>query len=311
MIPITFNSDDLQNDKKGTVRPADLASMVGLLYPKKVGVLDIYTSAGNPEPVSIKTTSLDTTGYVKITFNRGYVVIYGRLIYVEQDEQVMFPLPTGTESGSIGITVDLGASGANEVKWFMTANTLRTNTNLLDNEANGVYDLALYGYTANSSTFTKGARVVQMIPSIADYLTGANFVTQEASDNSNKLATTAFVNSGITNSKEVQTVDGYISNSTSDTSAHDINSQRGYLPIGKNMLIQWGSVRLPDSLSNNTIRVYFAKTFKELYSLTVTPFNSEGDNFKTQVRTYCTSDFQVKVNDVKTNFCYIAIGTRS
>lgn len=193
VIPVTFNKDDLNNEKKGTIRAQDLASMVGLLYPDKIGILNMFEE----EPARITNVDLVTTGYVKLTFNKAYVVAYGRLIYIEQDELVTFELPTTTTSGNLGIRINLADSGSHEVEWFAKAGTLRQD-NLLNNASNGVCEIALYSYTATSTTFRLDGKVVKTIPSLADYLAGANFTTPVVSDNSNKLATTAFVQSLIT-----------------------------------------------------------------------------------------------------------------
>ncbi len=194
MIPVTFNKDDLNNGKKGTIRAQDLASLVGLLYPKKVGVLNMFS---NPLSITDKNMS---TGYVSLTFNKGYVVVYGRLIYVEQGEVVTLPLPASTERGYVGIRINLGNSGSTEVEWFRQSGTLRQD-NLLDENVNGVYELPIYTYSADATTFNCDAvtdKVVPIIPSLEEYMAGANFTTQNVTDNSNRLATTQFVKSAIT-----------------------------------------------------------------------------------------------------------------
>lgn len=192
MIPVTFNKDDLNNPKKGTVNPEALSALVGLLYPTQVGVLDIFEN-----PVAVTNVDLSTTGYATLTFSKGYVVCYGRLIYVEQGEQATLPLPASNETGNLGVRINLTASGANEVEWFAKSGTLRTD-NLLNNPATGVYEIKLYSYTASSSTFVVGTRVATKVANMNDYLKGANFTTQSSSDRSNKIATTAFVSSLLT-----------------------------------------------------------------------------------------------------------------
>jgi len=187
MIPITFNKDDLNNPKKGTVSPEAMSALVGLLYPTQVGVLDIFEN-----PVAVTNVDLSTTGYVTLTFSKGYVVCYGRLIYVEQDEQATLPLPASNETGNLGIRINLTASGANEVEWFAKSGTLVTN-NLLNEPATGVYEIKLYTYTASSSSFVVGTRVATKVANMYDYLRGTNFRTREMTDRSNAIATTSFV----------------------------------------------------------------------------------------------------------------------
>lgn len=191
MIPITFNKDDLNNVKKGNVRGQDLASFLSISMPKRAGVLDIFDDPCGYVQIT------PTTGYAIVTMKKGYINIYGRCIYVEQNEQVQIALPTsGTVTGTFGIRINLGETGANEVAWFTKTTTLQQD-NILNNEITGIYEFALYNYTATSSglTLTKIATVIQ---NIDDYLKGANFTTPATSDNSTKLATTEFVDNKIT-----------------------------------------------------------------------------------------------------------------
>ena len=283
MIPVTFNKDDLQNEKKGTIRAQDLASMVGLVYPKKVGVLDIFDN-----PISVTNVDLSTTGYVKLTFSKGYVVVYGRLIYIEQGELVTLPLPASTESGNIGISINLAESGASEVEWFMKSGTLTTN-NLLNESANGVYEFAIYSYTANSTSFTLGAKIAPVVPSIEDYLKGANFTTQPVADNSTKLATTEFVK------KNIQ--DKFFTSLATD----------GEINIG-NLLIKWGFCVTPPNAS--VTRVTWNNPFRSIYVVLVTPYNNLTNDAWVQLTLFDVNGFNYRSDRDKTNCMYIAIGER-
>ena len=123
MIPITFNKDDLNNVKKGNVRGQDLASFLSISMPKEAGVLDIFDDPCGYVQIT------PTTGYATVTMKKGYVNIFGRCIYVEQGEQVQIALPeNGSVTGTFGIRVNLGESGANEVTWFTKTTTLRQET---------------------------------------------------------------------------------------------------------------------------------------------------------------------------------------
>ena len=156
MIPITFNKDDLNNVKKGNVRGQDLASFLSISMPKEAGVLDIFDDPCGYVQIT------PTTGYATVTMKKGYVNIFGRCIYVEQGEQVQIALPeNGSVTGTFGIRVNLGESGANEVTWFTKTTTLRQD-NILNNEISGIYEFALYNYTATTSalTLTKVATVI-------------------------------------------------------------------------------------------------------------------------------------------------------
>jgi len=294
MIPITFNKDDLENEKKGTMRAQDLASLVGLLYPKKVGVLDIFDN-----PVVITNVDLSTTGYVKLSWSKGYVVAYGRLIYIEQGEIATFPLPASTESGNIGISINLAETGANEVEWFMRSGTL-TQNNLLNEPANGVCEIALYNYTANNTTFNLETRVAQTIPNITDYLSGANFTTQPASDVSNKLATTEFVKNRVNSAlSRIYTHHG---------SPH-MNWVVNYIRID-NFYIAFGSVSLTGREGFVSLQDELAG--KTLLSINVTVQNDGGRTFGECLAWYKKRDgdkiyFQADDNDFRVHYVMFLI----
>ena len=286
MIPITFNKDDLNNEKKGTIRAQDLASLVGLVYPKKVGVLDIFDN-----PVSVTNVDLSTTGYVKLTFSKGYVCAYGRLIYVEQSELVTLQLPSTTESGNIIIRVNLAESGANEVEWDKSASTLQTD-NLLNNPANGVCEIPIYAYSANNTSFNLGAKVAQTIPSITDYLAGANFTTQAVSDTSTKLATTEFVK-----------------NLFNSNFANISKTQTGYAQLPNGLMFKWGMERTQSGLNGGTVIMdNNGPAFQECFVLLATPFNSSTTDAWVQVIGYTARMFTYKVDRDRTDICYLAIG---
>lgn len=193
MIPITFNKDDVNNLKKGNIRGQDLASILSFGIPKNSGILDIGVN-----PVSI-INNQSGTGYATLTMSKGYVVIYGRLIYVEQGEQVQVPLPTsGTVNGVFGIRINLRQTGSNEVTWFVKTEDL-TQDNLLVDEVNGIYEFGIYNYTANPSGITIGTKIAPVVLNINDFLQGGVFVTQPIDDNSTKVATTEFVQNIKTN----------------------------------------------------------------------------------------------------------------
>ena len=162
MIPITFNKDDINNLKKGNIRGQDLASLVSIAMPKTAGILDIWS-----DPVSV-TNNTPGTGYATLTMSKGYIVVYGRLIYVEQGEQVQVPLPSsGTFYGVFGIRINLGQTGANEVTWFTKARSLQQD-DLLREEINGIYEFGIYNYTATSSGITIGTKIAPVINKMID-----------------------------------------------------------------------------------------------------------------------------------------------
>lgn len=188
LIPITFNKDDTNNDKKGIVRAKDLAYAINMCTTTDVGVLDLFNnSCEQYGAINI------SAGYASLTLHAGYITIYGRLIYIEENTQIQIPLPTTNVTGYLGIRIDLAQVGSNEVTWFATSDNLRTDDLSKDNSEVGVYEFALYSYSANSTNFTLNKFVAPKILKIKDYMQGNNFVTQENTDNSNKIATTAFV----------------------------------------------------------------------------------------------------------------------
>lgn len=168
MIPITFNKDDINNLKKGNIRGQDLASLVSIAMPKTAGILDIWNN-----PVSVL-NNVAGTGYATLTMSKGYIVIYGRLIYVEQSEQVQVPLPSsGTVNGVLGIRINLGQTGANEVTWFTKTTNLQQD-NLLNEEINGIYEFGIYNYTANPNGITIGTKIAPVMEDLGSYLDGAS-----------------------------------------------------------------------------------------------------------------------------------------
>lgn len=189
LIPITFNADDTNNQKKGKIRGQDLAVALSLANTKDAGIIDVLE---NPlDQVGVANVS---GGYATVTLRAGYVSIYGRLIYVEENTQIQLTLPSsGSVSGNFGIRINLSDIGANECSWF-TKTTDPVVENILNNPNTGTYEFRLYNYTATSTSLTLSSKTTEKIENISTYLKGDNFETQDIKDNSNKLATTKFVN---------------------------------------------------------------------------------------------------------------------
>jgi len=197
MIPIIFNKDDDNNPKKGNVRSEDLALILGQFATTDAGVVNIGTN-----PLGIINTTY-STGHATFTFNKGYIYVLGRLIYVEQGEQVQIDLPaSGTQNVVFGIKIDLGESADNEVTWFTKTstyslasieNTPLQKDNLMSNPVEGVYEFALYGLEESTTAITNTKAMFNLMQSNKDFMNGANFTTQSITDNSKKIATTEFV----------------------------------------------------------------------------------------------------------------------
>lgn len=306
MIPITFNKDDLNNVKKGNVRGQDLASFLSISMPKRAGILDIFDDPCGYVQIT------PTTGYATVTMKKGYINIYGRCIYVEQGEQVQIALPTsGSVTGAFGIRVDLGETGANEVAWFTKTTTLQQD-NILNNEINGVYEFALYNYTATSSGLTLN-KIATVIQNIDDYLKGANFTTPATSDKSTKLATTEFVDNKITSRL------GFEKHTYSNTYREGNNTRTHYftildflgirmiygtlevLPANTNVNVSWGEARLN---SANLDKAVFIPSFT-----TQTRSDDIGMNEVTYIKNVSTSGFTIfNSNGYTVTGTYLVIG---
>lgn len=191
LVPIFFNADDTNNLKKGNVRGEDLSSFFSIATNRPAGILNINE---NPCTADSNIDYNSNPGYAIITFNEGYISIYGRLIYIEKNTKVRMELPTTTQSidGSIGVRISLSDSGSEECRFFYKTGSLRPD-NLLKDKVNGIYEFRLYDYTATSTTLTLSNPTKEIIMNYTDYLKGANFETLIISDKSNKIATTEFV----------------------------------------------------------------------------------------------------------------------
>ena len=198
LIPVIFNADDSANTLKGKVTPENLSSFLGVLQTRTAGILDLFEN-----PIGV-TTIVDNTpvGKSTITFREGYISVMGRLIYVQPNTQCQFTLPVaGTETGSFGIQIDLASTGANEVTWFKSTSTLRTD-DIASNSATGVYQFRLYDYTATTSGVTLSNKTTEVISSIAEFLQGPNFETKPLGTADRSVATTEFVANTIGLSKK-------------------------------------------------------------------------------------------------------------
>ena len=199
LIPITFKADDVDNEKKGSVQGQDLASFLAMGTSKSAGILDVLGS----NACSIIGNPTISTGTATLTFNAGYIVIYGRLIYIEQGTKVQFELPTSSRvSGSLGIRVSLADAGAMECSWFTKTDQLRKD-NLLHNMSTGIYEFRLYDYTATPTGFAVRNKTSEKILNIKDYFEGANFVTMPIDNSTKHLATTEFVHKIIKNATKM------------------------------------------------------------------------------------------------------------
>lgn len=156
LVAKTFKAD--LDNQKGHLQASDLGALFAFTYPQKAGILNITGTdcSYNGYPAIVGNTA-------QLTFNKGYIVIFGRAIYIEQNTQVAFNMPTsGSVNGVLGVKINLAENGANEVSWFQKTTTPQTD-NLLSKDANGVYEFVLYSYSATPSTFVVGEKTSEII----------------------------------------------------------------------------------------------------------------------------------------------------
>lgn len=194
LIPITFQADLGDENAKGNMRPEDMAALFAFLYPQEVGILNI-TGQDCSQFGAINIVG----STAQVTFHKGYIVVQGRAIYIEEGTQVAFNLPaSGQTSGVLGVKINLAESGATEVTWFQKTNVAQTD-DLLANASSGIYEFVLYYYTATNLNLSLDKKTDQIIENANDYWKNADFITQEAKDNSKKIATTEFVKNALNN----------------------------------------------------------------------------------------------------------------
>ena len=284
LIPNTFKAD-IANNPKGNIKAEDLASLVAFAYPKQAGVLNITGT----DCLGVANVSGTTA---TITINKGYIVVFGRLITIEQSTTISnLELPqAGEQTGVIGIKIDLAESETNEVKWFYRTGTAVQTDNLLEKPSTGVYEFVLYNYTATPTSLTI-SRTTQVIENIKDYLGGDNFTTPAVSDNSNKLATTAFVQNVFAQAK-----------------AQGNNSQTGYVKLDNGLIIKWGLVRTPSGKIVHSVNFDATVPFTQIFTVMATPYNESQIDAYVNVAGYNESLFVYRVNSDRTDCMYLAIG---
>lgn len=162
LIPMIFKADGGEDyPKKGKIRAEDLSALFAFSLSKKTGVLDLLGKCSAYDVVV-------SNGYATITFHNGYIVICGRLIYIEESTSVTISLvASGTVSGKLGVRVSLSSTGGTECEWFSKTTNLEQD-DLNNNPIAGVYEMALYDYSASPTTFVLGSKVAQTIVPISD-----------------------------------------------------------------------------------------------------------------------------------------------
>ncbi|WP_425377689.1 hypothetical protein [Spiroplasma endosymbiont of Polydrusus pterygomalis] len=94
----------------------------------------------------------------KITFNQNYILIYGRLLEIEENTEIELIQPSNpneTYYGYVIIKVNLGQSDPVnlEIKYNNGSSPNLQNDNLINKEK-GIYEIALISYQATSNNIT-------------------------------------------------------------------------------------------------------------------------------------------------------------
>ena len=188
LIPMIFKADGGEDyPKKGKIRAEDLSALFAFSLSKKTGILNVLNACTSY-------STIVSSGYATITFHNGYIVVCGRLVYIEEGTSVTVSLvSSGSATGKLGVRVSLSSTGATECEWFSKTTDL-VQDDLNNNPVSGVYEFAIYEYIATATTFELGNKVGALINSnselIDDYrssnFNGAKYATD---DNGNPLTT--------------------------------------------------------------------------------------------------------------------------
>lgn len=195
LIGITCNNNDTVDtpSKIGRTPPFIDAIVKAFSFVEDTGIFDYADDCSITIPIDY----VSAVGYGRVTFNEGFGFIKGRAFYIEQGTTLDIPLTT-TTGGSIGVKVDLSKSAGLEFAFYSKTTQIYTQDDLIENRATGVYEFEIYKYTCADNVITLGAQATLRTIKLKDYLNGANFITQDLGDNTKKIATTEFVQNGLT-----------------------------------------------------------------------------------------------------------------
>ncbi len=103
----------------------------------------------------------------KITFNQNYILIYGRLLEIEENTEIELIQPSNpneTYYGYVIIKVNLGQSDPVnlEIKYNNGSTPNSQNDNLINKE-NGIYEIALISYQATPNNITNIKELINYI----------------------------------------------------------------------------------------------------------------------------------------------------
>lgn len=147
-IPINAKAD-IQGSKKGKLTPAQNAQLNAFVLSKKTGILNCLSKC---EATSNTYTAMNNVA--KVVFQKGYVVICGRLVECEEGTTLDITTPaSGSVTGKIILRYSLSQSQENEFVLTTTTEEL-TQQDLNDNPINGIYEFELYSYSATPTSIT-------------------------------------------------------------------------------------------------------------------------------------------------------------
>lgn len=175
-IPIDAKAD-VKGSKKGKLTPAQHAQLNAWCLSNKTGILDFpqdHSKAGRCEATALQITNIQNY-QTEIVFNKGYLVICGRLVECEENTKFTFRTPTtGTEKGKIVAKFSLGSDENEEFKIIQKTGALIQN-DLNDNPVNGEYEFELYSYTATPTSVTLERRNIDYVKSVEQRLDELGF----------------------------------------------------------------------------------------------------------------------------------------
>jgi hypothetical protein len=150
-IPIDARAD-IEGSKKGKLTPAQHAQLNAWCLASKTGILDFpqdHNKMGRCEAKNLDVTPINNQATIE--FNRGYIVICGRLVECEEGSTVSVntPIGSGTIKGKIIARFSLSNTKESEFVVTTTSGSLRQD-DLNEQNIDGVYELELYDYTATS-----------------------------------------------------------------------------------------------------------------------------------------------------------------
>ncbi len=132
----------------------------------------------------------------KITFNQNYILIYGRLLEIEENTEIELIQPSNpneTYYGYVIIKVNLGQSEPVnlEIKYNNGSNSNLQNDNLINKE-NGIYEIALISYQATSNNITNIKELLNYIEinQLTKNITEIKNIKQEYEKINNEISNT-------------------------------------------------------------------------------------------------------------------------